>query len=282
MTGSEGALAIVAGSGALPRLVEAAEIARGGVPLTIRFEGAALDWTPARVAEIPYEKPGRLFAALRGAGCTRICFAGGMRRPRLNPLRFDAKALTLAPKALALLAKGDDEMLRGFAAMLEAEGLTMVAAQDLTADLVPGIEVLSTRPPTEAERADALRAARIVAALGAVDVGQGAVVAEGLCLGVEAIGGTDVLLSQVAALPAQVRPARPCGVLFKGPKPGQDRRMDLPAVGAQTVRGLHAAGLGGLCLAAHGALVLGREELRAEADRLGVAIWTMDPAEGLS
>lgn len=269
-----GALGLIAGTGALPRLIAEDRAARGARTLVIRFEGIDAPWADVHPhADLPYEKPGRLFAALRGAGCDRICFAGAMTRPRLNPLRFDAKALRLAPRALKLLTRGDDEMLRGFAAMLEAEGLRMIGAQDLLSALVPGVGVLSQRAPSAAERADAARAAVIVAALGAVDVGQGAVVAGGLCLGVEAIAGTDALLDQVARVPAHLRADPPAGVLFKGPKPGQDRRMDLPALGPQTLRAAADAGLSGVCVRAGGVLLLGRADMAAEADRLGLALW---------
>lgn len=269
-----GALGIIAGRGELPRLVAEAEAARGRAPLIVTFADFSPAWASGfGHARVPYEKPGALFAALRGAGCGRICFAGAMDRPRLNPLRFDAAALRLAPRALALLRKGDDEMLRGFAAMLEDEGFTLIAAQDLLPKATETAGPLSARPPTDAERADAARARGIVAALGAVDVGQAAAAAEGLCLGVEAIAGTDVLLSQIGSLPAARRPKPPSGVLYKGPKPGQDRRMDLPAIGPQTMRGAAAAGLTGVCIAAEGVLILSREETIAEADRLGLALW---------
>ncbi|MFT6773217.1 MAG: DUF1009 family protein [Paracoccaceae bacterium] len=277
--GERGALGLITGTGALPRLIAEDRAARGARTMVIRFEGIDAPWAEAHPhADVPFEKPGRLFAALRGAGCDRICFAGAMTRPRLNPLRFDVKALRLAPRALALLTRGDDEMLRGFAAMLEAEGLTMVAAQDLLATLMAPAGVLSARAPTEIDRQDAARAQLIVAALGAVDVGQAAVVAGGLCLGVEAIAGTDALLDQVATVPAHLRPEGRAGVLFKGPKPGQDRRMDMPALGPETLRRAAAAGLSGVCVAAGGAILLGRADMTAEADRLGLSLWAEGPA----
>lgn len=277
MARAGGALGIIAGTGALPRLIAEDCAARGALVFIVRFTGVDAPWADAWPhADIPYEKPGRLFKALRGAGCDRICFAGAMTRPRLNPLKFDAKALMLAPRALALLTRGDDEMLRGFAAMLEAEGLKMVGAQDLMAGLMAPRGLIAARAPDDRDRGDAARAARIVAALGAVDVGQGAVVAGGVCLGVEAIEGTDALLAQVAAMPAHLRPEGRAGVLFKGAKPGQDRRMDLPAIGPRTIRAAAAAGLAGVCYEAEGAILLGRAETAAEADRLGLSLWSLD------
>ena len=243
----------------------------------IRFEGTEAPWANGYEGAVaPYEKPGRLLAALRKAGCERLCLAGGMTRPRLNPLRFDAKLISLAPKALNLLRKGDDEMLRGFAALVEAEGFRLIAAQDVLAGLLAPLGPVSPRAPGPEEEADAARAAAIVAALGPMDVGQGAVVSAGLCLGIETLGGTDLLLGQVAALPAGLR-AAPGGVLYKGPKPGQDRRMDLPAIGAETLRRAAEAGLAGVAVAAGGALILGREEVAAEAERLGLTIWGLAP-----
>lgn len=129
--------------------------------------------------------------------------------------------------------------------------------------------------PGEGDARDAARAARIVAALGAVDVGQAAVVAQGICLGVETIQGTDVLLDFVARTAARHRPDPEGlrGVLFKGPKPIQDRRLDLPAVGPDTVAGAARAGLAGIALAAGGVMLLDRDRTVAEADRAGLFLW---------
>lgn len=271
-----GVLAIVAGRGVLPRLI-AEDCARRGRPYrVVVFEGVPLDWLDGHPS-IPaiFEKPGRLFSELRAAGCREITLAGGMRRPELNPLRFDLKLLRLAPKVLSGLKGGDDRTLRLVAEVLEAEGLTLRAPHEILADLLAPAGILGRVAPSEADRIDAARAAAIVAALGVVDVGQGAVVAQGLCLGVESIQGTDAMLEFVARTGAAFRPdpAGGRGVLYKGPKPGQDWRVDLPAVGPATLRAAAAAGLAGVALRAGGALLLGRAETVAAADAAGLFLW---------
>jgi DUF1009 family protein len=270
------ALAIIAGRGALPRLI-AEDCARRGRPYrVVVFEGVALDWLdrhPTIAAE--FEKPGRLFADLRAAGCGTVTFAGGMTRPGLNPLRFDLKMLRLAPKVLAGMRAGDDATLRLVAGIFEAEGLRLCAAHEILADLIAPVGVLSRASPSAADRDDAARAARIVATLGTVDAGQGAVVAQGLCLGLETIQGTDAMLDFVARTGAAFRPdpVGGRGVLLKAPKPGQDWRMDLPAIGPETIRGAAAAGLAGVAAQAGGVLVLGLEETVAAADAAGLFLW---------
>lgn len=271
-----GALAIVAGSGALPRLL-AEDCKRRRHPyLVVKPEGVTLDWSEAHPT-IPavYEKPGRLFADLRRAGVGQVTFAGGITRPTLRPMRFDMKALRLAPTLFRAMRSGDDAALRIVTKIFEDEGLKIVAAHRLLSGLLMKAGVPTKAKPSDNDRADAARAAEIVAALGAVDVGQGAVVAQGICLGVESIQGTDAMLDFVRTTAAPFRPdpegAR--GTLFKAPKPGQDWRVDLPAIGPDTITAAHRAGLAGVALQEGGVLVLGLDETVARADGLGLFLW---------
>jgi DUF1009 family protein len=56
-------------------------------------------------------------------------------------------------------------------------------------------------------------------------------------------------------------------VLYKAPKPAQDRRVDLPAIGVETIRRAAAAGLAGVAVQAGAVLLLDRDAIVAEADR---------------
>jgi DUF1009 family protein len=276
-------LAIIAGRGALPRRMAERRAAAGLPYLLVVFQGCFEPW----MAEHPhqhheFEKAGRLFRALRAAGATHAVFAGAMSRPRLRPWRADLRALRLFARALALLGRGDDAMLRGFAAVFEAEGLSMLGPHDVLGGqaMVPR-GALGSRHPGERDRRDAAQAARIVAVLGPLDVGQGAVVAGGICLAVEAVEGTDLMLARVAGLPAERRAAAPppAGVLYKGPKPGQDRRLDLPAIGPGTVAGAARAGLNGIVAAADETVLLDAGPTREAADQAGVFVYGATQAE---
>ncbi|MHA1128546.1 MAG: UDP-2,3-diacylglucosamine diphosphatase LpxI domain-containing protein, partial [Alphaproteobacteria bacterium] len=63
------------------------------------------------------------------------------------------------------------------------------------------------------------------------------------------------------------------GVLSKAPKLDQDLRVDLPAIGPDTVRNAAKAGLAGIVISAGGVMVLDRETTISEADRLGLFLW---------
>ncbi len=84
------------------------------------------------------------------------------------------------------------------------------------------------------------------------------------------------MLDFVAGTAAPVRPAGARGVLFKGPKPGQDRRMDLPAIGPGTIEGAARAGLAGVVIEAGGVMILNPGAAVAAADAAGLFIWARE------
>ena len=263
--------AIIAGRGVLPAALMAA---MGTRPFVAALEGFA----PAGVEPDLAFRVERLVPFLRrlgDEGVTRVCFAGAVERPRLDPALFDPDTATMVPRLLAAMGQGDDATLREVLAIFEEAGFALAGVEEIAPDLVPGAGVLCGEV-TERDRADAARAAAIVAALGQVDVGQGAVVQQGLCLAVEALPGTDAMLAGVAAIPVALRPAGARGLYYKAPKPAQDRRIDLPALGVETVRRVAAARLGGIAFQAGGVICLDLAGMVAEAQARGLFLWARE------
>lgn len=268
-------IALVAGQGALPRhLVEA--LARSGeVPVVAALDGFAPEGLPVDIT-FRIERLVPLLRELEERGVGRVAFAGRVSRPRLDPALFDAATAQLVPRLIGAMQGGDDATLRVVIGLFEEAGFEVVGVADIAPDLVPP-EGLVAGTPSEADRRDVERAARIVAALGAVDVGQGAVVAQGLCLAVEALPGTDAMLDWVAATAARPDPAGARGVFYKAPKPGQDRRIDLPTLGPETLRRAAAAGLAGIAWEAGGVILLDPAAMVALARAAGLFLWARQP-----
>lgn len=272
--GAAGATAIIAGQGALPGLLAGA-LRAAGVPFVLAGiegfapEGCDLVFRLERL--IPF------LDALRGQGVARVVFAGALHRPRLDPALFDPRTAALVPRFLAAMQGGDDATLRTVISLFEENGFNVLGAGDLLPDLLPAAGVLGRVAPDAGAERDAARAAEIVAALGAVDVGQAAVVARGICLSVEAIAGTDAMLDTVAGLPAHLRAPGRAGLLYKAAKPGQDRRIDLPALGPATVARAHAARLAGIAFQPDGVMLIDRATMVARADDLGLFLWAWAP-----
>ncbi|MFN3292481.1 MAG: UDP-2,3-diacylglucosamine diphosphatase LpxI domain-containing protein [Gemmobacter sp.] len=265
-----GQIAVIAGAGALPGAVAAA---LGGAPV-FSPEGVAVA-VPAE--RFRFERLVPFLAMLADRGIGGVVLAGAMTRPRLDPALFDAATAQLVPRLVAAMQAGDDATLRAVVAVIEEAGLNVLGLAEVAPELIPGAGVLGAVQPGAQDKADVARAAAVVAALGAVDVGQGAVVAQGLCLAVEALPGTDAMLDWVVAVAGRLRPPGARGVLWKAPKPGQDLRVDLPALGPETVRRAAAAGLAGIAWPAGGAVVLDRDAMVAAADAAGLFLWAREP-----
>jgi DUF1009 family protein len=258
-------LALIAGQGALPAAVIAALPAR---PFVCALDGFAPDGTQVDVT-FRLERLAPLLRDLEARGITNVAFAGAVQRPCLDPGLFDAATAQMVPRILAAMGQGDDGALRAVVGIFEEAGFAVLGVGDIAPALIPGAGVYAGAVAGGIE-ADALRAEVIVAALGAVDVGQGCVVAQGQCLAVEVISGTDAMLAGLSTLGA-LRGAG--GVFYKAAKPAQDRRMDLPTLGPATVENARCAGLGAIVWRAGDVICLDLPSMIAAATAAGITLW---------
>lgn len=265
--------ALIAGRGALPAALAGAMAER---PLVTAMEGFAPDGLAVDLS-FRVERLVPFLRALEREGVEEVVFAGAVTRPRLDPALLDPDTAALLPRLMQAMAAGDDATLREVIAVFEEFGFAVAGVESVAPALLPGPGVLAGTL-TGRDEGDAARAAEIVAALGAVDVGQSAVVVQGLCLAVEALPGTDAMLEGVAGLKPGLRPdpARGRGLLYKGAKPGQDRRIDLPTIGLETLRGVAAAGLGGLAFQAGSVICLDLPAMQRLARELQLFLWARE------
>ena len=267
-------LAIIAGQGRLPVHIAAAWTqAQGAMPLICAPEGM----TPEELSVdrlFRLERLSPFLRALRDEGVTHLALAGAIHRPALDPALFDPATVSFLPRVLPAMQQGDDALLRALIGVIEEHDLTVLGVQQVAPGLLAGAEMPAARAPDKAEAADAARGVEILQALGPVDVGQGCVVAQGLCLAVEALYGTDAMLDFVAQNRHTRRPEKG-GVFIKRAKPGQDHRVDLPTIGPQTVAAAQRAALSGIALQAGAVVMLDRDEILARADAAGIALWSV-------
>jgi hypothetical protein len=279
------ALGVIAGGGELPRRIAEAGRAGGRAVAVVALNGFADPWVEAfphvraGVGEI-----GRMIDYFRERGVATVTFAGLVRRPNFGSLKVDARGAALLPRALAAALKGDDALLRVVVSVFEEAGFVVTGPESLAGDLQATPGPLGAHSPDDEQLADIARGLEVVRAIGALDIGQGAVVCAGLVLALEAQEGTDRMLARVAELHPDLRgaPERRRGVLVKAPKPRQDRRIDLPTLGAHTIAAVDRAGLAGVALEAGGALIVDRDEVRRLADAAGLFVWVVPDGSGAS
>lgn len=270
-----GRLGVIAGRGTLPRRIVDRCRTQGRGVFVLAFEGHTDPETTTGVdhVRIGLGRVGAGIEALKQAGVRDIVMAGGIDRPSLRALDLDKRGMKLLMK-LGLRGRGDDALLRVLIGELESEGFRVVGVPDLLDDALMPEGLLGRHGPDGQAQADIARGLAVLQRIGAADVGQAVVVQQGLVLAVEAIEGTDAMLSRCREL---ARPG-PGGVLVKLRKPGQENRADLPTIGPATVRKAAAAGLRGVAAEAGGAVVIGRDDLVAEADAAGLFVTGINQA----
>jgi DUF1009 family protein len=270
-TAAQEPLAIICGGGSFPGAVAEAIERRGRRPVMFAVRG----WADPKVVEryvhhwVAIGQAGRFFRLARAEHCREAVLIGAFLRPRLTQIRLDWQTIRLMPRVPRIFRGGDDWLLSGVARLLEEGGVRIIGVVDVAPEIFVPEGTFGRYQPSPRDRADIACALNVIAALGPFDVGQAVVVADGHVLAVEAAEGTDNLLARITQLRGQGHLAKPAGVgvLVKAPKPGQDRRFDLPAIGPKTIENAARAGLAGLAVAAGSAIVAEPAQVSAAADR---------------
>ena len=262
-------LGIIAGSGALPRALIATCQAQHRPVFVLALSGQA---APDILNDVPgafirLGSVGRAIRLFRRQGIRDITFIGGVRRPSVAEIRPDWKAFTMLVR-VGFRLLGDDNLLRIILSEAEKLGFHVWGIDELLPKLLANEGVYGQIIPTKRDYADIERGIEVAKALGRVDVGQGAIVQQGLVLSVEGIEGTAKLIERTASLKRKGGG----GVLVKVAKPQQDRRIDLPTIGPKTVQSIADSGLKGIAVESGSALLVEVEQMVALADKLGIFI----------
>jgi DUF1009 family protein len=261
-------IGLIAGKGQFPLLFAQAARRRGLEVVAVAHRGEtdpALEPLSHQCQWISVGQLGKLIRAFKQAGVTQAVMAGGVSRGRLFwDFRPDLRALNLVRR---VGAGHDDRLLRGLAAELEEEGITIISPLLYLEDLLAQPGRLSRRQPTSEELQDIDYGFKIAQAVGRLDLGQCVVVRRQVVTALEATEGTDDTIRRGGRLAGRG------AVVVKVCKPGQDLRFDLPAVGPGTIEAMQEVEAGVLAVEAGKTLIFDRDDMLALADRAGIAVW---------
>jgi DUF1009 family protein len=273
------ALGILAGGGPLPGRVAAAAAAAGRPVFVIALEGFAersvIQGWPHVFLRMGAVRS--IFSALREHGCQDLVLIGPVRRPSFLDLRPDVDGAKMLARFGRAAFTGDDGLLSAVIRVLGEEGFRVLGMHEILNEALGPRGLLSRTAPSANAMADIRRGIAVTRAMGSVDVGQCCVISAGVVIAVEAVEGTDAMLSRCGGLLDALDMEKPAGVLVKSVKPGQDRRADLPTIGPDTIRHAASAGLAGIAYDAGGTILAEREACIARADELGLFLIGFDP-----
>lgn len=295
-------LALIAGTGGLPTALVARLPQR---PVICALDG----FVPDMPVDVTFriEHLGTFLDQIKRMGVTGICLAGGVRRPQIDPAAIDAATAPLVPRIAQAISQGDDGALRIIIAIFEEWGFVVRAAHELAPDLLPPSGVPTQAQPQPWHHADARVGDGCISHIGAADQGQACIVRVSRVEAVEDALGTEAMISlfqnnngyrpfaddplgyftglagdalgsaaEWLSGDEAVPVAADDGILFKAPKPGQDRRADLPLIGPDTAMQCAAAGLAGIVIEAGGVMVLDPERVIRILDEKSMFLWVRE------
>lgn len=277
---AKGRLAIVAGWGYLPLYLAQAARAGGEDPVIVALANEAdrvfdgFETVTAGVGDLA-----GIERFIRQKGVDRVVMSGAVRRrPDLLDIRPTLRTLLRVPSVVrTLLSGGDDAVLQMVIKLFEGMGCRVIGAHEVAPNLLARTGTLTSIRPSQEDVRDIGEAIKAALALGALDVGQGAVSVGGRVVALEGAEGTDQMLDRVAGLRREGRISRRRkGVLVKLCKPQQDVRADLPAIGLSTIANASGAGLAGIAVEAGRSLVLDEREVIAAAEKAGLFLCGID------
>ncbi len=264
-------LGLIAGGGSFPL-----QVARSARKLGYHVAAAAfvnetmseMDSDADQTAWLNLGQLGKLIQFLHQVKAEKVVFAGPINKPRAFNLRPDFRAVKFL---VNLRSRNDNALLSAVADELTNEGFDVVSAIDFVPDLISPEGLLTRRGPSSAEKADILFAWPLIKQVGKLDIGQCMVVKERAVIAVEAIEGTDETIMRAGRLSGNNL------TVVKIFKPGQDRRIDLPALGLQTVKVMVRSRVTCLAFEAGSSLFFDKDKAVELADQHGITMLGIDP-----
>ena len=265
---------LIAGNGRFPFLVLEGARSQGIEMAVIALKEEAspeLERAAKRLHWVSLGELSKDIELMHQEGVKQAVMAGQVKHNKIfSSIRPDWR---LAKLLLSLTRKSTDALIGAVARVLEDEGLHLVDSTAFLSPLVPQAGVLTRRAPDEREAADIAYGLGVARQIAGMDIGQTVVIAEGACVAVEAMEGTD----EAIVRGARITGGKPL-VVVKVSKPGQDMRFDVPVVGLPTIEQMKQCGATALAVDAGKTLLFDRTNLLAAADAAGIAIQAVPPA----
>lgn len=264
-------IGLIAGNGRFPFLVlQGARSLGHDVTVVAVKEEAFADLEPAAReagADLHWVSLGHLGRAikiLKAAGVAEAVMAGQVKHAKI--FSGIIPDLTLLSVLTRLKARNTDALISAVAEVMRTEGIELLDSTAFLEPLLAREGTLTARAPNSEEWADLEFGYLMADAIAGLDIGQTIAVKHKAVVAVEAMEGTDEVISRAGHL------AGPGVRVVKVAKPRQDMRFDVPVVGIATIQVMRVAGATALSIDAGRTLVLDGERVFKSADEAGISI----------
>jgi UDP-2,3-diacylglucosamine hydrolase len=261
-------IGLIAGAGELPIIIATDARARGYRVVTVALENIASPDLAGVSDVIRWINPGKfgeLIDTLKKNSVDKALMAGKVQKSLLYKSKIvpDLRGVKLL---FSIINKGDDVILNAIKKELDDEGIEIIDTLTFSPHLLTPEGCLTKKRPDEEEWKDIEYGWKIAKEIGRLDIGQVVVVKGQSIMAVEAIEGTDEAILRGGELGGEG------AVVVKISKPQQDMRLDVPAVGLDTIGVMRRVKAAVLAVEANKSIIVNIEKVIKEAQAAGIKI----------
>ena len=185
---------------------------------------------------------GKIISILKKNNCSRVLFAGKVKKPNFDKLKLDVKGIFYISRIIKKLKLGDAAIIKEIISIFKKEGIKTIRSNFFTPELTLTKGNYSNYRPDLEDKKSILNALKSLNKTNPYGHVQSAVSRKNFIV-LEKNEGTEKMLKKI-----KKKKGIRNGVLVKYPKKKQDTRIDLPTVGIETLKQCKRAGLKGIVL----------------------------------
>lgn len=222
--------------------------------------------------ELPFTSIGKIFKFLKNNNVKHIAFAGAVKKPSFNIFTLDFKALQLLKKILQNKFLGDNSVLNTIINFANVNGFDVLEIDKILSNVKfeKGFNSnVDFNHNYEFEK-DIELGKNTLEKLSNLDIGQSIVIQQQNVIGIECVEGTKELINRCGQL--QYKKGRKA-ILVKMKKVGQNRKIDLPTIGPDTIEQLHNNDFAGIAIDYENCLVVSINKVIELSNKYNIFIY---------
>jgi DUF1009 family protein len=185
-------------------------------------------------------KFGKIIRLIKEKKSKKVLFAGKITKPKFSTLKLDLKGVYYMPGIIRAAKLGDAAIIKAIIQILENENIKVISSIFFNPELTLKSGNYTKLKPNMSDSNSIKKGITYFNKLNNLDHVQAIIVKDNTIIATEDRQGTKKMFSKLTK--------KSEGILIKLPKKKQDLRVDLPAIGLQTLKDSKKYGLKGIVL----------------------------------
>ena len=216
----------------------------------------------------------KCISLLNSKKINNLCFLGSVNRPDFSKLKLDKVLSKYINNLIAASKDGDGKILSSVIDIFKTEGFIT----NSFIDIFPSDYLLDKcyLDINSNEKKDVDKGINLLNTLSNYDNAQACVISNGYILSIEAVEGTDKMLSRIKSIKKKISRNIVEGCLVKIPKIQQDLKIDLPTIGVNTLELMFKNKLNILAVSKLSTIVVEKEKFYKALVRYNIKLYFID------